>query len=138
MSKSGCPKHPRRHLAIKLSGFLCSSLNPHVSRNIRKYLQARCLDRLYGYRLLRITKCGKTPVMRTQGAGDRQLPDQDAQFKNVFKRNPGKIIIFEGLVEFCFTHLFYGKSHMVKLSVTPFSMDGSPSRLGRLLSGKRH
>ena len=34
-----------------------------------------------------------------------------------------------------FTHLFYGKSHMVKLSVTPFSMDGSPSRFGHFLSG---
>ena len=42
-----------------------------------------------------------------------------------------KKLVFGGLVEFLFTHLFYGKSHLVKLSVTPFSMHGSPSRLGQ-------
>ena len=70
-------------------------------------------------------------LIHIQGAGDRQLPDQDTSFKNFFKRNPEKIIVFGGLVEFLFTHLFYGKSHLVKLSVTPFSMHGSPSNLGQ-------
>ena len=44
-------------------------------------------------------------IMRLQGAGDRQLPDQDTSLKNFFKWNPEKKY-FERLVEFLFTHLF--------------------------------
>ena len=58
--------------------------------------------------------------MRTQGAGDRQLADQDTtSFKNVFKRNPGKNIIFEGLVEFCLPIYFMGNRIWLSYQLLP-------------------
>ena len=47
------------------------------------------------------------------------MPDQDTSFKNVFKRNPGKIIIFEGLVEFCLPIYFMGNRIWLSYQLLP-------------------
>ena len=104
----------------------CRDLNafsPHIYYDVLDSRSVRRSSLHFMRYLVVITNCSLLPhtcrLFLWQGAGDRQLPD-------FFKWNPEKNIILEGWVEFLFTHLFHGKSHLVKLSVTHFSMHGSP------------